>query len=166
MSASPHSPIVTVPDRQGPAAAVRTAVLALFARMGAGPVIEDEAVRARLIDGMLPPSASLPRRAPVERMLRLRARAAYESVDGGGGAALDAALDVFADEVAALDRRVRNQAEALKAIRLYAPEPWVRRIAQQALVHPDRGAPAVPDFLGANELDDAEISVMAARYIG
>ena len=56
--------------------------------------------------------------------------------------------------------------KALKAIRLYAPEPWVRRIAQQALVHPDRGAPAVPDFLGANELDDAEISVMAARYIG
>ena len=76
------------------------------------------------------------------------------------------ALDVLADEFEAMDRRARNQAEALKAIRLYASEDWVRRIAQQALARPERGAPALPGFLVANGLDEAAISVIAARHIG
>lgn len=149
---------------RGPASAVRTAVLGLFARLGAAPVVEDAAARARMIDGMLPPAA--PRRAASDDALRRRALAAHRTVEAGGETALDAAFDVFADEIASLERRSRHQAEALKAIRLYAPEPWVRRIAQQALAHPDRGAPEVPDFLRANDLDEAEISVMAARLIG
>jgi hypothetical protein len=145
---------------------VRTAVLALFARLGARTDHLDEAARARLIDGLAPEPGPLRNRSGAERALRRRARAAAAAVQDNPGAALEAALDVLADEIDRLDRRAGNQAEALKAIRLYAPEPWVRHIAQQALNRPDRAAPALPDFLVGNDLDDAELGLLAARYVG
>jgi hypothetical protein len=123
---------------------VRSAVLALFARLGVRPAAEDDAARARLLEGIAPEPAR--DRSPEERCLRSRAHAAYATVEGAGPAALDLALDVLADELHELDRKARHHAEALKAIRLYAPEPWVRRIAQKALAVPERAAP-LPEFL-------------------
>ena len=61
----------TFPERAGIATAGRSAVLSLFSRLGAGPVIEDTAVRARMIDGMLPPAptgVALPRAARSGRL--------------------------------------------------------------------------------------------------
>jgi hypothetical protein len=42
----------------------------------------------------------------------------------------------------------------------------VRHIAQQALHRPDRAGPVLPDFLVGNDLDDAELGLLAARYVG
>jgi len=154
------------PDRARAGSTVRTAVLALFARIGARTDDLDAPSRARLLDSLAPEPGPLRNRTPAERALRLRARAAFAAVEDSGPAALEAALDVLADAIDTLDRRGRHQAEALKAIRLYAPEPWVRQIARQALDRPDRAVPALPGFLFGNDLDEAELSVMAARHIG
>ena len=144
---------------------VRTAVFALFARLGVRGDTLGEAARARLIDVLAPEPGPLRNRTAAERELRHRARAAFAEVEDNPAAALEAALDVLADQIDALDRHSRHQAEALKAIRLYAPDAWVRHIAQQALDQPDRATPALPDFLVGNDFDDAEVSAMAARYI-
>lgn len=164
MSGFPHATIDAASDRSGPAGPVRTAMQALFARLGVRPDSEAETARLRLLEGVAPETG--PCRSAAARELKQRAHAAAVTVEGGGPAALDIALDVLAEEYDALDRRARHQAEVLKAIRLYAPEPWVRRIAQQALARPDSDLPALPGFLVCNELDKAEVSVMAARHFG
>lgn len=148
------------PDRVGAPSAVRAAMLALFGRLGERPLEADEHALPHLgaDDGARV-------RAHARRALRDRAVAAYDTVEGGGAAALDVALEVVLDELETIARRAHHQAETLKAIRLYAPEPWVRRMAQQTLAKPDQAA-ELPGFLERSELDAAEINVMATRFIG
>lgn len=145
------------PER-GAASAVRAAVQSLFARLGAGAVPDDA-------DGAGP--ATLPRaernRLEADKARRARAAAAYRTVEGGGPAALDLALDVYSDHVATVERRLERQSEALKAIQLYAPDPWVRRIAQQALLD-DAAALELPSFL--IDAEDDRIPLEAFRFIG
>ena len=126
------------PAERGAAAAVRGAVRALFARLG-----------VKL--GGAEPARRRPTAADV--CLRDRAHLAFDTVEAGGHRALDAALDVFAAELDATRARVANQAEALKAVRLYAQEPWVRSLAGQTLAAPDR-APTLPCFPVAADADD------------
>jgi hypothetical protein len=72
--------------------------------------------------------------------LRANARAAFDSVEGGGDPALDAALDVVEAEVQAARATRDTYAEALKAIRLYATDPKARDIAAGALARPRQTA--------------------------
>jgi hypothetical protein len=158
-----HDPHGDTLDRPGAASAVRSAVLALFARLGAAPTSEEAAAQqARLLEGIELPAAARQHLA-ADRARRRQAEAAYATVDGGGPAALRLALDVFADEIETLEQRLDRQTEALKSIQLYAPDPWVRRIAQQALI--DRGGPLpLPAFLIDEDQD--RIPLEAYRFIG
>jgi hypothetical protein len=70
------------------------------------------------------------------RLLRANARAAYDSVEGNGEAALDAALAVIESEWLAARAERDAYAEALKAIQLYAAEPGVRGLAKRTLARP------------------------------
>lgn len=151
-----------VPERS-PAAAVRAAVHALFARLGAAGSAEVAAERAHLLDSIAPlPLAERQRRAADESR-RAKAEAIYRTVEGGGPAALTLAFDVFTNHIDSLERQMERQAEALKAIQLYAPDPWVRRIAQQALL--DGSTPLqLPSFLA--EPEDDRIPLEAYRFIG
>lgn len=148
-----------VQPERGTASAVRAAVQSLFARLGAGAAPgEPERLSA---PAALPPAERARREA--ERARRARAHAVFATVEGGGAPALDLAVEGFADEIGRLERRVDRQAEALKAIQLYAPDAWVRRIAQQALI--DDSSPLVlPEFL--IEADDDRIPLEAYRFIG
>ncbi|MFT3975017.1 MAG: hypothetical protein QM699_16730 [Amaricoccus sp.] len=163
LAADPHADVHSdrVPER-GAASAVRSAVQSLFARLGAGTAADDPE-RARLIEGLagLPPAERVRRGADKAR--RARAEATFRTVEGGGPAALALAFDVFSDHVDTVERRLERQAEALKAIQLYAPDPWVRRIAQQALL--DNAAPLeLPSFLIDSEDDRIPLEVF--RFIG
>lgn len=146
----------TLATERGAASAVRAAVQSLFARLGTAAVEEpgDPALG-------LPPAERARRDA--DRTRRARAAAAYRTVEGGGAAALDLAFDVFTDHGDAIERRLGRQSEALKAIQLYAPDPWVRRIAQQALID-NAGPLELPSFLIEHE--DDRIPLEAYRFIG
>lgn len=159
---TPESPVDVAPERSA-AAAVRAAVHALFARLGAAASAEDAAERAHLLDSIAPlPLAERRRRAADDRR-RAKAESIYRTVEGGGPAALSLAFDVFTDHIDSVERQVERQAEALKAIHLYAPDPWVRRIAQQALL--DGSTPLqLPSFLVETEED--RIPLEAYRFIG
>lgn len=142
--------------------AVRAAVQALFARLGAAGVIDDLAHGSEH-HGLPTLSHSERTRLAADKARRARADAAFRTVEGGGAAALDLAFDVFADHIDTVERRQDRQAEALKAIQLYAPDPWVRRIAQQALL--DASSPLeLPSFLVDTE--DDRIPLEAYRFIG
>jgi hypothetical protein len=67
------------------------------------------------------------------RAVRANAHAAHDSVEGGGDKAIDAALAVVESEWRACRDERDALAEALKAIRLYAGEAQVRRLAAEAL---------------------------------
>ena len=67
------------------------------------------------------------------RRLRADAHAAYHSVEGGEGAAIDAALAVLEAEWQAARALSDGYAEALKAIRVYARDPGSRALAETAL---------------------------------
>jgi hypothetical protein len=163
MSASPY-PQSEYAERSGAAAAVRTAVKSLFARAGAQPASNDA---SRLLESIAPHPDAIDRRIAAARDTRRRAaRAAHATVEKGGDAALNAAIDLLVDEIELLERRSHNQAEALKAVQLYAPETWVRRLAEQALAKPDCAAPALPTFLAGNEIGQAKLQAMAVRHIG
>ena len=159
MSRTTYAPLASAHDRAGPSGAVRAAMLALFGRLGDR---SHDTARATL--PQLDDDVGERARAKARRDLRQRAAAAYDTVEGGGSAALDLALEVILEELETIAERVRHQEQALKAIRLYAPEAWVRRMAQQALAHPN-GAAELPGFLVGNALDEAEINVMATRFI-
>ncbi|MFO1142737.1 MAG: hypothetical protein U1E59_10145 [Amaricoccus sp.] len=159
MSRTDYAPLAPGHDRAGPPGAVRAAMLALFGRLGDRSHDTARAVLPRLDDEVGERS-----RAKARRDLRRRAVAAYDTVEGGGSAALDVALEVILEELETIAGRARHQEQALKAIRLYAPEAWVRRMAQQTLTNPN-GAAELPGFLVGNELDAAEINVMATRFI-
>jgi hypothetical protein len=160
MTGYPVDHELLLPERTTPASTVRETVRGLFARLRApadpGGRDRDEP------DG--PPVAAWVSPA---RALRERAHLAYATVQVAGTNAVDVALDVVIAEATALDERAHRQAEALKAIRLYAPTPWVRRIAEQGLAA--SGTPAASWFLrpaDGNEAEEAEIWVSAARWIG
>ena len=142
--------------------AVRAAVQALFARLGAGAA-GDDPERARLIDGLFTLSPAERGRRDADKARRAKADAAFRTVEAGGPAALDLAFNVFSEHIDGIERRLERQAEALKAIQLYAPDPWVRRIAQQALL--DASSPLeLPSFLVDTE--DDRIPLEAYRFIG
>lgn len=146
-------------QERGAASAVRAAVQSLFARIGAGTPIYDRETRQTPVSVLSPTERG---RIDADKARRARAGAAFRTVEGGGEAALGLALDVFSDHIDSVERRLERQAEALKAIQLYAPDPWVRRIAQQALI--DRVAPLeLPSFL--TEAED-RIPFEAYRFIG
>lgn len=149
-----------VHHERGAASAVRAAVHSLFARLGAGTPVDDQD-SVRLLAPVLSPAER--GRIEADKARRAKAAAAFRTVEGGGPAALDIALDVFADHVDSVEQRLERQAEALKAIQLYAPDPWVRRIAQQALL--DLGSPLeLPSFLV--EAEDDRIPLEVYRFIG
>jgi hypothetical protein len=83
--------------------------------------------------------------------LRADAHAAYRSVEGARGAegpdaaALEAALAVVEAEWRAALADRDSYAEALKAIRVYAPDPQCRAMAARGL----SGAPVTPAAAGA-----------------
>lgn len=149
-----------VSAERGTASAVRAAVHSLFARLGAAPASVDHVTSPAGLAAVDP--AERARRA-ADRDRRERAEAAYRTVEAGGTVALNQALDVFADQIDALERRLERQSEALKAIQLYAPDPWVRRIAQQALID-GSGPLELPSFL--IEVEDDRIPLEAYRFIG
>ncbi|MBB5224137.1 hypothetical protein HNP73_004098 [Amaricoccus macauensis] len=158
LAIDPHADIH--PER-GPASAVRSAVQALFFRLGAG-VAGDTTGIAKLDEARGRPSFAEHGRRDSDEA-RDRAAAAYRTVEGGGEPALGLALDVFGDHVHTLERRLDRHAEALKAIQLYSPDPWVRRIAQQALL--DSSAPLeLPSFLV--DVEDHRVPLEAFRFIG
>jgi hypothetical protein len=72
------------------------------------------------------------------RRLRADAHAAYRSVEGAQGAAIDAALAVLEAEWQAARRLSEDYAEALKAIRVYARDPGSRALAERALAQQPR----------------------------
>ena len=159
LATEPH---VEVHPERGAASAVRAAVQSLFARLGAGTAVDDPE-RARLIEGLAGLPAEERVRRDADRARRAKADAAFRTVEGGGAAGLDLAFDVFSDHIDTIERRLERQAEALKAIQLYAPDPWVRRIAQQALL--DAALPLeLPSFL--IEAEDDRIPLEAYRFIG
>ena len=129
----PYSP-ADAPADSGAGSGVRAAMLGLFARLG---------VRRSLRTPTR--STACSRRSPRSRRRSTRATAPsaiartwpIRRSKAAATGALDVALDVYAAEIRTLRNRARNQAEALKAVRLYAPEAWVRRIAAQALAAPD-----------------------------
>lgn len=160
MTGYPAEHELLLPERTTPASTMRDTVRTLFARLRA-PVDAGGPKR----DGSdEPPVAAW---TSPERALRERAHLAYATVQVAGTNAVDVALDVVIAEATALDERAHRQAEALKAIRLYAPTPWVRRMAEQGLAA--SGKPDAPGFLrldDGDEADEAEIWVSAARWIG
>jgi hypothetical protein len=86
-----------------------------------------------------------------EQRLRADAHAAFASVEGSPGAALDAALAVVEGEVARLRTAVLAYGEALKAIQIYGTDADARTTAAAALRRapvPLRAAPPVPRFAG------------------
>ena len=164
MSGLSHATIDAASDRSGPAGPVRTAMQALFARLGVRPDSEAETARLRLLEGVAPETG--PCRSAAARELKQRAHAAAVTVEGGGSAALDIALDVLAEEL----RRARPAGPPPG--RGAEGDPPLRA---RTLGAPDRPAGAgaagqrpagLPGFLVCNELDKAEVSVMAARHFG
>lgn len=141
---------------------VRSAVQALFARLGAAAPAET-AGDARPAEFHGAEWYADRSRREADKARRATAAAAYRAVEGGGPAALELALDVFSAHVDTVERRLERQSEALKAIQLYSPDPWVRRIAQQALL--DAASPLeLPSFLV--ETEDDRIPLEAFRFIG
>lgn len=146
-------------SERGAASAVRSAVHALFVRLGAGT--DTGSAQPGEVTGRRS-FAELSRR-DADKARRARAGAVYRTVEGGGEPALDLAFDVFSEHTDALERRLDRHAEALKAIQLYSPDPWVRRIAQQALL--DSSAPLeLPSFLV--DVEDHRVPLEAFRFIG
>jgi hypothetical protein len=147
---------------RGTGSAVRAAVQALFARLGVASAADDHG-GSRLIGSLATPSPAERARRNADMSRRAAAEAAFRTVEAGGPAALDLAFDVFGDHIETVERRLERQAEALKAIQLYAPDPWVRRIAQQALI--DGASPLeLPSFLV--DAEDDRIPLEAYRFIG
>jgi hypothetical protein len=114
---------------ENPPAGARAALRAWLARLAAGQRIEPEAPE---LPGL---ATGLENRA---RALRANAHAAYRSVEGSEGAALDAALAVLEAEWQATRAARDVYAEALKAIRVYARDGGARALAERALRAPAR----------------------------
>jgi hypothetical protein len=106
------------------------------AQSGFRPTARQIAARRRFVADLIPAdtgSAEIHLRAADHDSLRAAAHAAFHEVVRGNDAALDSALDVYAARIARLETRIAQQTEALKLIRGYASEAWLRAAADHAL---------------------------------